>query len=247
VRKIEGDFHFNEARYTRIQNWHQSFDVYGLFKLNSILAVACPKCGAGATEPCDVEEAADHLRWPQHVAREIAWYELEEDPGQVHAERILEDFHEASRGRPAHLAAMYACPDCEAPKDEWCRDLGNTEHFQGRVHWGRWDAMLEDLGLTDEDLRRSPYNHWPDADRFEKWGIFIHSGYKNGRSYRGPVKLPASGKPARFSTYEQAAYWEKKLERNHKWRSKNGNSGCLGVFPMYRLSENEEWEHLEYT
>jgi len=198
----------------------------------TIKDVHCPLCKAHKGSPCKRPSGHTVFGGDFHKDRKerhafVMTLDQKQDQGYHGARRL------------ASLLLKVECPLCKSPEGREC-DMPVTLYD---YHYHRLAAYFEMRGIDLQSRSQKPYTHWPDADDYEKWGIFMHRSSGNQQYGSKPVKMPASGRLATFSRFEDAYHWEAKLENNHRWRQKN--RGCLGVFPMW-LASNGTWAHHEY-
>ena len=200
--------------------------------LESPKDVNCPMCRAKKGTPCKRPSGHTVFGGDYHKERKERFEKLKK------SQAPFEHIYGAHR---LDCFTSIACPACDAPAGI---DCDGQRTILDVIHRERKIAFLDKEGVPVAKRNEKPFTHWPDALSYEKWAIM---SLKSGKHTYGPrpVKMPTSKRFAVFSTYEQACYWEKKLENNSWWRKMPGHGGCLGVFPYFQ-KPNGKWAHLEY-
>ena len=196
--------------------------------------VWCPECKAKQDAPCKRPSGHTVFGGDFHKKRKDRFEKLS---------KTLKDTDTINTySRRSYVYLDVPCPVCEAPEHVPCDTLSALYD----MHHRRQSAYFDSKGISLEARHESPYRHWPDADDFKFWAIMVHRRSTASGNYGPkPVKMPYSGRPAVFRNYKEAEHWEKKLEKNAKWRKKPGNGGCIGVFPYFEKVDGT-WGHHEY-
>lgn len=123
------------------------------------------------------------------------------------------------------------CSRCGAGEGETCKR--DERLLQMCVHHARLDAYAALKGLSGRsELRRMPWLRYPNADEYEKWGVFAAA---SGGLYRKTVvKTLAGRRPAIFSSHEHAQVEAEKQNAKKDLRP----GGYRSIFPLV-LHEGE--------
>lgn len=154
-------------------------------------------------------------------------YRNKREEREAYEATLDQDYKVAHAWRIIDAVLTISCPACKADRGEPCgeaeEEFGATylplaarqKHY---VHQGRIRMFGVTQGLHLEDLQKEPYNRWPWANRYRRWGIFkTNSTSDPHKKYIKKFKIYHDYKDALERAEREAAAEKKKDPQAHRF------------------------------